>query len=366
MSGRLRICYLGAYDPAYPRNAILRAGLEQAGVEVVECRVSPGTPIVLRPAALLGRFLRLRRRRFDAFIVAELNPEVAWLARLLALPGRTPVVFDVFFSKYDAAVYDRVTVHAGSPRARAFYLIESAALRMAHVVLADTAAHADHYRRIFSLRRARFEVVPVGADERIFGPASRRPGPDGHCVVGFWGTYIPLHGVETIIESAARLRDQPLRFELVGRGQTYSRAAAMVRDLGRSNVRLLPMITPAELGPFAQRCDIGLGIFGATPKAARVVPHKVFQAALSGLPVVTRDGPAVREFFQDDENVLLVPPADPGALAEALLKLAGDPVLRRRIGQSGSILVSERYTCAPIGLCLERVLRRAVDARLGA
>ncbi|MBN1918108.1 MAG: glycosyltransferase [Verrucomicrobia bacterium] len=366
MSRGLRVCYLGAYDPVYARNAILRAGLEQAGVEVVECRVPLETPIVLRPAALLARFLGLGRKRFDAFIVAELNPEIVWLARLLGLPRRTPVVFDIFFSKYDAGVHDRATVRVGSLRAHAFRLIEGAALRMADVVLADTAAHAGYYRRIFPVRHTRFEIVPVGADERLFSPAAQPPRSEGLCVAGFWGTFIPLHGVETILGAAARLRDQPLRFEIVGRGQTYGRAVALVRDLGLSNVRLIPPMEPADLARFARSCDIGLGIFGATPKAARVVPHKVYQAALTGLPVVTRDSPAIREFFRDGEHMLLVPPADPAALAEALLGLANDQARRRRIGGAAATLVRDCYTCTPIGRCLQRVLRQAVYSRRGA
>ena len=34
-----RVCFFGAYDPEYPRNRILRAGLERSGVEVREVRV---------------------------------------------------------------------------------------------------------------------------------------------------------------------------------------------------------------------------------------------------------------------------------------------------------------------------------------
>ncbi len=361
MSRPRRVCYFGAYDPAYPRNAILRDGLRRAGVEVLECRIAPTVPILLRPAALLAAFARLPSKRFDAFIVAELNPEVVGLARLLG--GRTPVIFDIFFSKHDAAVHDRATERPRSPRALALRLVERAGMRAAHVVLADTAAHAAFYRTAFSLPGARFEVVPVGADDRLFHPPEdRRPRP-GECLVGFWGTYIPLHGVRTIIEAAALLRDEPVRFELVGRGQTFDEIARIAQRLALPNLRLVPPMPPPDLAAFARRCDVALGIFAATPKASRVVPHKVYQAMLSGLPVITRDSPAAREFFDHGRHLLLVPPADPAALAAAIRGLARQPLLRLGLGHAAHRHVSRHFTATPIGERLASIISRLTNTR---
>ena len=48
-----RVCYLGAYDPAYPRNLILRRGLERQGVWVVEC-IAPRE--LSTAARMIGRY----------------------------------------------------------------------------------------------------------------------------------------------------------------------------------------------------------------------------------------------------------------------------------------------------------------------
>jgi glycosyltransferase involved in cell wall biosynthesis len=50
--------------------------------------------------------------------------------------------------------------------------------------------------------------------------------------------------------------------------------------------------------------------------------------------VVTADTPAVREVLRDGHDALLVPPADPAALAAALIRLADDPALRARRGSA--------------------------------
>ncbi len=74
-----------------------------------------------------------------------------------------------------------------------------------------------------------------------------------------------------------------------------------------------------------------LGIFGDTSKAGRVVPNKVFQAMAVGAAIITRDSAAARELLRDGESALLIPPADPDALAIAIRRLR-DPALRERLG----------------------------------
>ena len=84
-----------------------------------------------------------------------------------------------------------------------------------------------------------------------------------------------------------------------------------------------------------READVCLGIFGTTPKAARVIPYKVFAAMALGRPVITRDSPAIRELLVDGESALLCPAGDGQALAAALERLRTDASLRERIGRNG-------------------------------
>lgn len=54
-----------------------------------------------------------------------------------------------------------------------------------------------------------------------------------------------------------------------------------------------------------------------------------------GKPVIATDVGGFREVIEDGETGLIVPPADPDALADAVLKLLGDPELQRRISEKG-------------------------------
>src|SRR5205823_1548582 len=100
-----------------------------------------------------------------------------------------------------------------------------------------------------------------------------------------------------------------------------------------------------------------LGIFGASAKAARVIPNKVFQALACGAPVVTADTRAARELLADGESALLVPPGDPEALAAALRRLRDDPELASRIAAGGA----EAYRAQASEEVLGRRWRRLIE-----
>jgi glycosyltransferase involved in cell wall biosynthesis len=65
------------------------------------------------------------------------------------------------------------------------------------------------------------------------------------------------------------------------------------------------------------------------------LPMSVIEAMLCGLPVVATDIRGPREQVVHGETGLLVPPATVAPLADALTRLATDPILRARMGEAG-------------------------------
>ena len=66
-----------------------------------------------------------------------------------------------------------------------------------------------------------------------------------------------------------------------------------------------------------------------------MIPNKAFQAIACATPLVTADTPGARELLVDGESALLVPPGDPAALADAVRRLAADPMLAQRLSEGG-------------------------------
>ena len=369
-----RLCLFGAYDPDAPRLKRLLAGWTALGGRVVECPAPmwPGAgeraalPGSGGLAAMPGRWLaaqaRLWRQReavrgADVVLVAYPGHLDMPMARALARRYGKPLLFDPFLSLWDTAVGDRGLYAAGSVRARAVKAIDRLALRLADGVLADTGAMADFYAELADLPRERMHVVPVGAEEGLFTP----PAPnvrqaESGCEVLFYGRMIPLHGVETIVQAARWLEGEPaIAFHLVGEGQVD---VAGLLAAGPANVRWTRALPYAALPDAIAGATLTLGLFGSSAKAARVVPHKVYEAAAMGRAIVTADTPAMREAFP--EAVALVPPGDPEALAATIRALCADADRRERLGTAARARFEAAFSTRAIGEAL-----RAAVAALG-
>jgi glycosyltransferase involved in cell wall biosynthesis len=168
----------------------------------------------------------------------------------------------------------------------------------------------------------------------------------------FVGTFIPLHGVHTIVDAATRLdrRGTDIRFRLIGRGQEFAAVAERVRRERLARVELLDgWIDGDAYDRELAEADVCLGIFGATDKAQRVIPSKVYDALAAGRPVITADTPAARELLTHGVDAWLCPPGDPDALAEAIDRVARDHALRARLADGARRTYEARCSPEAIG-----------------
>jgi glycosyltransferase involved in cell wall biosynthesis len=305
--------------------------LRRAGVEVVErhepvweAREHKFKAGVRAAARLAAAELRLRRRvqtPFDALVVGYPGHLDLGAARHAA--GDRPVVFNPLVSLTDTLVSDRGRFQPGSVAARALAAIDRRAFRAADLVVADTAAQAEFF---LALGARKVATCFVGAEERVFRPGWSSP---ADFIALFVGKLIPLHGIETVF-AAPRLAPE-LRLRIVGSGQLDR-----LLDDRPPNVEHVRWVAYEQLPRELRDASCALGIFGTSPKAARVIPNKAFQAVACGTPLVTADTPAARELLRDGESALLVPPGDPEALAAALRRLAADPELAVALSEGGS------------------------------
>lgn len=74
------------------------------------------------------------------------------------------------------------------------------------------------------------------------------------------------------------------------------------------------------------------------------MPRSLAEAAASARPIIVSDVPGCREIVRDGENGILVPLGDQAATVSALLRLAGDPDLRQRMGEASRRHFESRFT----------------------
>lgn len=278
--------------------------------------------------------------------------------------GMRPLILDAFVSVYDTLVLDREQHSRNSPYARLTHWLDSWSIRKADLVLVDTPASAEFFAREFGADPAKLLPVPVGADESVFFPRERR-NDSSTLTVLYLSTYLPLHGVDTVVNAAGELKDPSIRFVIVGRGPERANIDALVRRHALDKVEFIDWLPFERLPELIADCDIFLGghFSRGNEKAQRVVPGKVFQGLAMQRPVILGDCRANRDWFEDGTNARFVPMADPVALARAISDLAADPSGREEIARAGRALYERWFSEEAIAALLDENLRRLQSDR---
>lgn len=351
----MRICYFGAYHTEYPRNRVIRLGLERNDIRVVKCNVPQRLRSWQRYPRLLARYLKICSG-CDVILVAEFGQSLVPLAWLLSRACKTPLIFDAFTSFYDTAVSDRQIVKVGSSKARYYFLLDKLAVSLSDAILVDTAQNRLYLMTHFSIDNSKCNVVYVGVDDEHFYPRQSGNGDRDHFLVQFYGTFIPLHGIRYIIEAARILEERPdIKFELIGKGQTFDKMHDLAQHLNSNNITFNDPVPYSTLPQRIAKADLCLGIFGDTDKALRVIPNKVYQTMAMRKPVVTGDSPAIREVF-NEKHLGLCRMADANSLAEIILRLSEDEELRKMIARQGYMLIKESLTPTIVGREVKSVI----------
>jgi glycosyltransferase involved in cell wall biosynthesis len=322
-------------------------------VEITDSRPGSLTARLLR---LTPRLIRALRRPHDLVLVGFYGYPLVWMMRRFT---RRPVLFDAFLLTHDTLVEDRRRYGPRSFVARLALTVDRLGGRAADRVLLDTQTQAARFSRVTGVAPARVSPLFVGCNEGLFHPAvlPDRP-PDGNFNVLYYGTYQPLHGMETVVAAARLLAHQPaIRWRIIGRGQMYPRVRRLADEWGLTNVEFQPPLPYADLPGAIAGADLCLGgPFGATDKARRVITGKTFQFLSMCKPVVVSDTPANHELLIPEESACFVPIADPDALAAAVQGLRSDAERRQRLSEGGHARYRDRASEAVIGARLRGIV----------
>jgi glycosyltransferase involved in cell wall biosynthesis len=244
--------------------------------------------------------------------------------------------------------------------------LERNILHRADLVLTDTAQHASFYEAQFGLPKEKILAIPVGAVEtRTSSSATVEiEAAEKSFGVLFYGSMLPLHGIDIVVSAAAQLSDLPIRFDFVGgNAQQARRLHDLCATYGVTRYTHRFWVPLDELIAIdIPRTDLCLGgPFGGTPQARRVITGKTSQCLALGKATIIG---AIDEDtgFLDKHNCLLVPQADATALATALRWSFAHRDLLPGIGQCGQALYHERLAVHSIAQQLIPALLKLHEA----
>lgn len=357
---RIKVGYVLCYrDPNYTRTGSLLRGLDKAGVEVVKA-VNRNRG-VLRYLETPFRLAKARLKwRPDVYIVGFRGHEAFWLLYPLMM-GR-PIIFDEFINTHDWLVNEHKKFREGH------WLVKIADSYMRWVmsrsvlILTDTEAHRQLCAKTYQQSAEKIVALPVGADEAVFYPREQRGRPKRRFEVFFYGTMLPLHGLDVILQAIALLASQGrgVHFTLVG-GAGDNQMLKTIHDFISANnleqtVTHYPWKAYRELPSLIAAADLCLGgPFGGTGQAQRVVTGKTYQFMAMGRPTVVGENEASTGLV-DKKNCLVVRQKDAKALAETISWASSHQKLLVDIGRHGREYYESHFSSDALAMRLKKML----------
>ncbi len=216
-------------------------------------------------------------------------------------------------------------------------------VRGAGAIVANSTYTAGYVQKLGATPR----VISPGLDRELFKPAggteakaratdraterataraterARLGAPDGLLAL-YVGTLSERKGADVFAAGLVLAAGTGWSGVMVG-GGTLGQSIAR----GDSNLKLVPPAPPAEVAAWMRAADVVV-----VPSRGEPLGLAAIEALACGTPVIAAAVGGLVEVVNDGDNGLLIPPADPAALASALERLR-DPDLRARLGAAG-------------------------------
>lgn len=286
-----------------------------------------------------------REFRPDAVIASSTYPMDVWVAKKLAKLAKAKLVYEV----HDLWPLSLIELSGMSPR-HPFALMcgkaEADAYRDADVVVSMLPCVHEHMAsRGLDLKRLRIvpngfapeewqgDSTPLGETLNAHLDAERAA---GRVIVGYAGSMGLPNALDVLLDAAARLRDQPISFVLVGSGHEAARLAQRAEAEGLKNMRFFAPIPKAQIPTLLGHFDIAYIGWQRTPiYRFGIAPNKLIDYLMAGRAVL-HSVEAGNDPVAEADAGLTVPPEDAEAVAQGLLKLAAlSPAERADMGQRG-------------------------------
>lgn len=229
------------------------------------------------------------------------------------------------------------------------------ALRKARAVTATSRFLMERTIRLEPSVKDRISLIPFGLPP---AECHRHVERDDNTVrLVFAKRYQRTYGPDIALRAfaAAHKKDPQIRMLMLGGGPMREGLERLASSLSvTSAVEIREWTEPDETRRLIAQSDIML-----MPSRQESFGVAALEASASGIPVIASDIGGVPEIVHHEKSGLLVPCEDVDALADAIVRLAGDPVLRKTMGEAGAIIARSDFSMDHCLDLMEEVYSRA-------
>jgi len=293
----------------------------------------------------------LAGRRYDVCLCINPPVTVGMTGALVRLLRRTPMVFVV------QDVWPDCLAAIGQLQSRSLFRVLQWLERLTYQAATRVVVVSDGMKEHLvekGVPAGKVAVIPNWADvdETVPLPGNNqfreRYGLNGEFVALFAGNIGFTSQLDVVVDAANLLRDHPfIRILIVGEGNARQALVDRSAGLGLKNLQFLPRQRQEDVPQMLAACDVGLVTLNGGLGRLNV-PSKTYPIMASARPVLASVGEdsEVCRLIRAADCGFWVPPGDSRALADAILRLAGQRDLLQSAGWNGRRYVEANCTRA--------------------
>lgn len=337
----MKLLFVGKTNFLYNRDLILLNGLKRRSDVVVD------TYQIKKRNWKAFKQIKARSKEVDFVVVPSFRHKDVGFIKIAS---KAPVVFDPLISKYMTRVLDYGVKWKGPHK----FLVDKIAFSWPDILIWDTLSHQEYLMKKYQLDKPSAPIY-IGVDTSLFYPIVQEQ--NVKTVIGFYGSFNPLQGIDKIIRAAHLLKeDDSIEFRIIGTGSTYKKVLQLAQDLQTTNVKFLGNVAYNQLNEAINRFDICLGVFGDSYKTDVVIPNKIYHYAATRKCIITKDTIGIKELFKHGENIILTQ-NDPKEIAEKIKWVINNVDQRKAISENACALVAQNYNQDKIAASFIEFLR---------
>lgn len=274
----------------------------------------------IRLLKVYSRILTMSCKKYDAVFVGFapqlIVPVFKWKFK------KSKLYIDFFISMYDTLAFDRKKFKPKSIFGKMLARIDRMTLKAADGIIADTQAHAQYFSEELGADSGKIQVMYLEADHSIYYPhkVEKPAEAEGKYTVLYFGSILPLQGVDIVLEAAEILKDrEDICFYIIG-----PIGEKMVKPSG-TNIHYIQWLNQDKLSDYIAFSDLCLaGHFNKeVNKAKRTIPGKAYIYQAMGKPMILGENPANHELYSEkDPGIIFVEMGSGRKLAEKILESA--------------------------------------------
>ena len=256
---------------------------------------------ILRILKIYIRLLTMSLKKYNMVFVG-FAPQLILPLFFYRFKGKI-IVEDFFISLYDTMINDRKKFKSSGLMAKILLWVDKITIKNADAIIVDTCAHGNYFVSELSAEKTKINVLYLKAEPSIYYPrvVSKQETLKNKFVVLYFGSILPLQGINTILECVERLKHIPdIVFEIIG--PLNKKDLEKYKDL--KNVRFIPWLSQSDLAEKIAAADLCLaGHFNdKIDKARRTIPGKAYIYDSMEKPMILGNNPANHELFTEDNK----------------------------------------------------------------